>query len=426
MDFKKSRDLNIAVIGSGISGICAAYLLQHRHKITLFEKNDYFGGHTNTVLIQDGPDAGTPVDTGFIVLNERTYPNFIQFLSQLKVEKSRTDMSFSYHCKRTRLSYANQNLNTLFAQRSNLFKPSFLRFVREMIQYLKILRKEYLAGQLPDCTLLDYVRQKGLHQEVVEWFIIPMAAAIWSGSDFQMGSFPIQTFAQFYENHGLLGITGHPPWYFVKGGSHIYVKAFLKSFKGTAVKDSPVLRVSRADGQVTLHFKSAPSQTFDAVIIAVHADQALRLLENPDAREKKLLGAWTYSKNKTFLHSDSNVMPPARRAWASWNYTRFPESDVNSPVMVSYDMKRLQKLETLRPYFVTLNPQHPIPQEHIIKEIDYTHPQYSFEAFNTQQHLQEINGVHNTFYCGSYFGYGFHEDGVKSALMVGEKFGAAL
>ncbi len=426
MNFKKLKNLNVAVIGSGISGICSAYLLQKRHKVTLIEKNNYFGGHTHTIMIPDGSDKNTPVDTGFIVLNERTYPNFIKFLSQLGVEKSRTDMSFSYYCKKTGLYYASQNLNSIFAQRSNLFKPKFIRFVYEMIRFLKHLRKEYLSKNLMDITLYDYAQKKGLHNEVIEQFIIPMAAAIWSGSDFQMGQFPIRTFAQFYENHGLLGVTGHPPWYFVKGGSHTYVNAFLKSFNGKAVKNSPVIRISRKTDGITLYFQNGAPQAFDAVVIASHADQALKLLENPSAKEKELLGAWSYSKNKTFLHTDTSVMPPSKRAWASWNYSRHAQSDTNSPVTVSYDMTHLQKLKTKQRYFVTLNPQKPIPKNHVIKEINYTHPQYSFEAFKSQEELPKLNGEQNTFFCGAYFGFGFHEDGVKSGLSVGKNFGVTL
>ena len=426
MDYKKSKNLNIAVVGSGISGICAAYLLQKRHRVTLFEKNDYFGGHTHTIVIPDGPDKGIPVDTGFIILNEWTYPHFIRFLSLLGVEKRRTDMSFSYYCERSGLCYASRNLDSLFAQRSNLLSPRFLRFVFEMVRYLNVLRKEYLDGRLPDITLSEYVRQKGLHQEVTDQFIIPMAAAIWSGSDFQMGRFPVRTFARFYENHGLLGITGHPPWYFVSGGSHTYVRAFLNTFNGTAIKDRAVTRVSRADDRVILTFKNHPPREFDAVVIATHADQALRLLDDPGGLEKTLLGVWSYSRNKTFLHTDANVMPPHKRAWASWNYTRLAQSEAAAPVRVSYDMVRLQKLDTKHPYFVTLNPPAPIPEAHVIAEIDYTHPQYSFDTFESQERLPGLNGEHNTFYCGSYFGYGFHEDGVKSALSVGEKFGVTL
>lgn len=426
MDELRRKKMNIAVVGSGISGICSAYLLQKKHNVTLFEKNDYFGGHTHTILIPKGPDAGLPVDTGFIVLNQRTYPNFITFLSRLGVETCPTDMSFSYYCERTGTYYASRNLNSLFAQRSNLLSPKFIRFTYEMVQYLRVLRQEYLSDHLEDITLSDYVRQKGLHREVVDQFIIPMAAAIWSGSDLQMGRFPIRTFAQFYENHGLLGISGHPPWYFVKGGSHTYVNAFLDSFQGTEIKQRAITRISRADGRVTLCFKKDTPQVFDAVVIATHADQALRLLEKPTPEEKRQLGAWAYSKNKTILHTDASVMPPDKKAWASWNYKRYADSDADSPVTVSYDMTRLQRLETEQRYFVTLNPKIPIPKAHIIEEIDYTHPQYSFEVFQSQKELIQLNGEQNTFFCGAYFGFGFHEDGVKSALTIGEKFGVTL
>ena len=426
MELKNRKDLKIAVVGAGISGICTAYLLQKRHKVSLFEKNDYFGGHTHTVLIPHGPDKGTPVDTGFIVLNQRTYPNFIEFLTQLGIKTNRTEMSFSYCCQKTGLCYASRNLNTVFAQRLNLLKPVYLRFVWEMIRFLTSLRKTYLGNRLEDITLSAYMEKQGLHREVMDQFVLPMAAAIWSGSDMQMEQFPIRTFAQFYENHGLLGVSGHPPWYFVEGGSNAYVKAFLKTFKGRAVKNSKIVSIKRTDPQPILCFDDREPEAFDAVVIATHADQALRLLETPSSQEKSLLGAWTYSLNKTLLHSDISVMPPNRRAWASWNYKRNNLSDANAPVTLSYDMNRLQKLDTVNSYFVTLNPQDPIRSVHLIKEITYTHPQYSFQAFESQKGLAALNGHQNTFFCGSYFGYGFHEDGVKSALEVAKKFGIGL
>lgn len=426
MDFKNQSGLNIAVIGAGISGICAAYLLQKRHQVSLFEKNDYFGGHTHTIVIPDGPDAGTPVDTGFIVLNQRTYPNFIKFLKQLDVKICRTEMSFSYHCLQTGLYYASQNLNTLFAQRLNLFKPTYWRFVIEMIGFLRTLRHAYLTDQLDNATLGEYVEKKGLHREVVHQFILPMAAAIWSGSDMQMARFPIRTFAQFYENHGLLATGGHPPWYFVDGGSHTYVRSFLNGFSGRAVRNSRIKTIHRQEKKISLYFEDQKPETFDAVVLATHADQALNLLENPGTKEKNQLGAWTYSQNKTLLHMDTTVMPPGKRAWASWNYTRTHEANLSSPVTVTYDMNRLQKLHTINPYFVTLNPSRPIRSTHVIKELSYTHPQYSFEAFASQPDLAALNGEQRTFFCGSYFGYGFHEDGVKSALAVGKKFGIDL
>lgn len=426
VDLKQAENLNIAVVGSGISGICSAYLLQRRHNVTLFEKNNYFGGHTHTVIIPEGPDKGTPVDTGFIVLNQRTYPNFIRFLELLGIEKCPTNMSFSYFCKKTGLCYASSSLNALFAQRSNFFKPRYLRFVYEMLQFIRLLRREYLADRLADTTLSEYVKKNGFHCEVADQFIIPMAAAIWSGSDFQMGNFPIRTFAQFYENHGLLAVSGHPPWFFVKGGSHSYVNAFLSDFRGTAIKLSKIKAIKRQDEKPMLFFENREPERFDAVVLATHADQALKLLEHPSENEKKRLGVWTYSANKTFLHTDKTVMPPNRRAWASWNYTRHLQDDASSPVTVSYDMSRLQNLTTQTPYFVTLNPREPIDPKQVVTEIDYTHPQFSFDAFESQGHLPGLNENRHTFFCGSYFGYGFHEDGVNSALAVGKKFGISL
>lgn len=425
-DYTKRDNLNIAVVGSGISGICTAYLLQHRHKVTLIEKNSYFGGHTHTLEIPRGPDRGTPVDTGFIVLNQRTYPNFIKFLSRLGVVTSPTDMSFSYHDENTGLCYASCSLNTLFAQRANLLQPRYLRFVYEMVRYLGMLRKEYLTGSLPDITLEDYLRGKGLHREVRDWFVLPMAAAIWSGSDVRMGRFPVRTFAQFYENHGLLGLTGHPPWFYIEGGSHTYVRRFLEGFTGQALENTPVTGIQREGDRVTLRFENQAPREFDAVVLATHADQALSLLDRPGERESSLLGAWTYSRNRVVLHTDEKVMPPERRAWASWNYIRYAGSDPDSPVTVSYDMTRLQRLNTSRPYFVTLNPGRSIPSSRVIREMDYTHPQYDFKAFNSQKGLAALNGENRTFFCGAYFGYGFHEDGVKSALGVAEQFGVTL
>ena len=257
--------MNIAVIGAGISGITAAFLLQDRHRVTLFEKNDYFGGHTHTVLIPEGPDKGVPVDTGFIVLNERTYPHFIRLLERLKVETSPTDMSFSYYCEQTGLHFSSQGFKALFAQRSNIVKPGYWRFVFGMIRCLAMIRKDYRKNKLPNITLKAYLYHKGVHQDVIDRLIIPMAAAIWSASDAQMGQFPIRAFAQFYDNHGLLGVTGHPRWYFVKGGSHTYVKAFLDTFKGKAEKNAPVSGISRDKGEVIVHFEDRAG-SFDRLL----------------------------------------------------------------------------------------------------------------------------------------------------------------
>jgi len=425
---EKSVDspLNIAVIGAGISGITTAYLLQKKHHVTLYEKNDYIGGHTHTIIISDGPDQGTPVDTGFIVLNYKTYPNFIKFLHQLNVTTCPTDMSFSYHSKETGLCYASRNFNALFAQRKNLAKPTYWRFVYNIFRFLRSIRSSYLENRLEDITLGQFFRQKGFRQDVIQQFIIPMAAAIWSGSDIQMKEFPVRTFAQFYENHGLLDVRNHPPWYYVKGGSHTYVKAFLKMFKGDVLMQSKIRGIKRENGNVAIEFGDNGRKIFDAVVIATHADQAIKLLEDPSPDEKRLLGQWRYSNNQTMLHTDASIMPPNRRAWASWNYAREIGSGDDSPITVTYHMNRLQRLNTVKPYFVTLNPKKPIPEEHVIRKIEYTHPQYSFNAFATQKELGKLNGKRNTCFCGSYFGYGFHEDGVNSALAVAREFGIEL
>lgn len=419
------RRLNVAVIGAGISGIAAAYLLQQRHRVTLYEKNDYFGGHTHTVDVPSGPDAGTPVDTGFIVLNERTYPRFIRFLQRLSVEREKTDMSLSYYEPDSGFVYATQDLVTLFAQKSNLFKPGYWRFLLEIRSFILRTRADYHAGRLEGITLEEYLRRCGYSRHMIHRFIVPWSAAIWSAADADMMAFPMQTFAQFYENHGLLTLRREVPWYFVKGGSRTYVRAFLKNFEGTAAVDAPVKSIRRGPG-VTITLANGSSESYDKVVVATHADEALKLLEDPSPDERRLLGAWNYSRNRVVLHTDTRWMPKNRNAWASWNYIRTPGTDGTAPITVTYYMNRLQNLITRESYLVTLNPSGPIPDGRIIREIHYTHPIYTFAAFASQKELADLNGSRNTYYCGAYFGYGFHEDGVKSAVAVGKHFGVEL
>jgi predicted NAD/FAD-binding protein len=421
----REQTLKIAVIGAGISGITAAYLLQRKHRVTLFEKNEYFGGHTNTINIPAGPDAGTPVDTGFIVLNYRTYPNFIQFLKQLSVATERTEMSFSYYDPGTGLYYATRNLNTFFAQRVNLLKPWYWRFLFEIKRFLLRTREDYYEDRLEGLTLVEYLHKLNYSDHLIHKFVVPWSAAIWSAADLKMLEFPMKTFAQFYENHGLLSVDERVPWYFVKGGSQTYVRAFLKSFKGKTFKEKHVKGVTR-NPEPTVTFQNGSQETFDKIVIAVHADEAFRLLEDPSEDEKRLLSSWKYSQNRVFLHTDMNWMPANRRSWASWNYIKMPENKKDSPITLTYYMNRLQNLKTKKEYLVTLNPSRTIKNEAIIKQIDYTHPLYCFSAFESQKELANLNGANNTFFCGSYFGYGFHEDGVKSAIEVGKHFNIEL
>jgi predicted NAD/FAD-binding protein len=419
------KGLEIAVVGAGVSGITAAHLLQRNHRVTLFEKNDYFGGHTHTVRVPSGPDAGTPVDTGFIVCNYKTYPNFIRFLDLHGVQTQKTEMSLSYYEPATGFCYASQNFNALFAQRENFFKPWYWCFLLEVRRFLARTKADYHAEKLDGLTLGDYLHKLNYSNRLIHQFIIPWSAAIWSAADVNMMEFPMKTFAQFYENHGLLSVKNEVPWYFVKGGSNTYVKAFLEAFEGNTVSQMPVKGIRRGQG-VILTFEDGSQKAFDKVVIATHADEALKLLEDPSADEKRLLGAWKYSQNQVFLHTDISWMPPNRRAWASWNYIKMPESAGDLPITVTYYMNRLQNLRTRHEYLVTLNPTEEIAADQVIKKIHYTHPLYSFAAFQSQPELAHLNGKNHTWFCGSYFGYGFHEDGVKSAVEVGKQFGMAL
>jgi predicted NAD/FAD-binding protein len=415
--------LKIAVIGAGVAGITASYLLQHQHDITLYEKNDYIGGHTHTIIIEDGPDAGTPVDTGFIVLNDRTYPLLTALFSQLGVSITETDMSFSYYCRESGLQYASSNLNTIFAQRFNLIRPSFWRLLFGIVQLNSKTRQQLHQGRLGNMTLGEYLKQERFSQVLIKDYLIPMAAAIWSTPDVTMMDFPAESFFRFFDNHGLLNVTDQPQWYFVSGGSHTYVRAFLDGFKGHVLANHRVMEVRRTDSGPVITLHDGSEEQFDCVIIATHADEAYTMLADPTQEEILLLSPWKYTHNYTVLHTDISLLPPNRRAWASWNYLRERNVEERSPVTVTYHMNRLQNLKTVRNYCVTLNPVRTIPREHIVREMEYTHPMYTFDALETQRNLPNFNGQKNTYFCGSYFGYGFHEDAVRSAVQVTKKFG---
>jgi len=413
---------NIAVVGGGVAGIVTAHLLGRKHQVTLFEKNDYIGGHTHTVDIPDGPDAGTPVDTGFIVHNDRTYPNFIKFINGLGVERIKCPMSFSYFDRRTRFQYASL---TPFADRKNLFSLSFWRFLADILRFNRLTVKALSESSFADMTLGQYLNKNGFNKTFIRQYIIPMGAAIWSTPDNQMMDFPARTFAKFFENHGLLAVTDQPQWYSIKGGSRRYVQAFLKTFSGKVFSDSPVLKITREAEKVKIHLGKG-EEIFDAVVIAAHADEALAMLFDPSPEEEKLLYPWRYTQNRTILHRDPSYLPPLIRARASWNYIREDNDSEASPMTMTYYMNLLQNLKTHSDYCVTLNPATRIMDSAMIAEFNYTHPQYSFDAIRTQQDLESLNGIRNTYFCGSYFRYGFHEDAVSSGVNIGSKFGIPL
>lgn len=421
-----ARGQKIAIVGGGVAGIVAAYLLDQHHQVTLFEQNDYLGGHTHTIEVPDGPDAGVAVDTGFIVLNDATYPLFLKFLAQLGVKTRVSDMSFGFQCHQSGLVYAGTDLNGLFAQRSNLVKPVFYRFLLEIVRFCKQACADLERGDVPRVTLGEYLESGGYSPYMVDNYLVPMAAAIWSTPALQIHDFPAGPFLHFFRNHGLLSLRNRPKWRTVVGGSHAYVKAFARHFGGILHLDSAIQGIRREPGRVCLLLDDGSAQYFDQVVIATHADQALRLLQDPSKQEQVLLSPWEYQCNHTVLHSDSSLLPPQRHAWAAWNFTRESRDQGEGPVFVTYYMNRLMGLTTQLDYCVTLNRRGSARAENVIAQMDYHHPLYTFPAMNTQQQLPQLNGINRTYFCGSYFGYGFHEDAVRAGAAVGEAFGVSL
>ncbi len=403
--------MKIAVIGAGIAGNVAAYHLSRDHAVTVFEANQYLGGHSHTHDIDIGGQS-LQVDTGFIVFNDRTYPNFIALLRELGVCWQPADMSFSVHCERSGFEYAGTNLNTLFAQRINLLRPSFYFFLRDILRFN---REAQALLDRPDnsISLADFLRDCGFGQRFIDQYILPMGAAIWSMNTEQMLAFPAVFFLRFFSNHGLLSVNDRPQWYVIKGGSRAYVEKLTARYAQGVHKGTPVTAVRRfADfvEVVCADFR----QRFDAVFMACHSDQALALLADPSLAETAVLSAIPYQKNNAILHTDQGLLPRRRRAWSSWNY-RLPVKKSDAAT-VTYHMNRLQSLTSPVELCVTLNSHVDIPEASILKTMSYSHPVFTREGVAAQQRQGEINGQHRTFYCGAYWRYGFHEDGVVSAL----------
>lgn len=418
-----SERLRVAVVGGGVAGICAAYSLQHIHQVSLFEQNDYVGGHTHTIVIPDGPDAGTPVDTGFIVLNDRTYPTLNRFFRKLGVRIAKSDMSFSYYDQASGFQYASHSLKGVFADRRSLLDPSYLRMLGEIVGFNHRVSRMLDMNTLTGLTLGQFLKRFRFSDRFRQQYLFPMVAAIWSAPDLVVDRFPMLTFARFFDNHGLLNLFRQPQWYFVAGGSHTYVKAFRKQFPGRITTDRRVTAIRRRPDAVTLVFADGETQAFDRVIVATHADEALHLLADANDRERHLLGAWTYSVNETYLHTDRRWMPSRRRAWASWNVLGHRRRDRRSPVTLTYHMNRLQQLDTRRQYLVTLNPVDAIASETIIAHMRYTHPVYTAHSIAAQSDLPALNQGGSTLFCGSYFGYGFHEDAARSGFEAAAQLG---
>ena len=413
--------MKIAVIGTGIAGNVAAYRLAGDHEITIFEADRRIGGHTNTVDVLAAGQRWA-VDTGFIVFNDLTYPNFIALLDELGVESQASDMSFSVRSERDGLEYNGASLNALFAQRSNLLRPSFYRML------LDILRFNREAPALLDdpgdtISLGDYLDQNGYSSKFVDHYIVPMGAAIWSATPGGMRAVPAAFFVRFFHNHGLLSVNDRPTWRVIRGGSRNYLDKLVAGHRDRIRLDTPVEWVRRHAEHIEVKAKGYPVERFDRVFFACHSDQALKLLADPTPAEQEVLGAIKYQENEAVLHTDHSLMPERRLAWAAWNY-HIPkgESDPDGKVALTYNMNILQSLEAPVEFCVTLNYTHAIDPDKIIQTISYSHPVFTEAAVAAQKRHREVNGAHRTYFCGAYWRYGFHEDGVVSALSALEHF----
>ncbi len=417
--------MRIAIVGSGISGLLAARLLSREHEVTVFEADDRIGGHTHThCIVEQGRTLS--IDTGFIVFNDRTYPNFVRLLEQLCVPSRESNMSFSVCDERTGLEYNGTSLNTLFAQRANLLRPSFLGMLRDILRFNKAARL-LLESADEALTLGEFLDRGGYGRAFRRHYIVPMGAAVWSAAPGQMESFPARYFAQFFANHGFLSIDDRPTWRVVSGGSQSYLTPLTAPFERRIQRSHPVRGIRRYPGEAELRLHSGERLRFDHVVIAAHSDQALALLEDPSSEEREVLGAIGYQENEAVLHTDARLLPRRPLARAAWNYHVPRDGAANhGRATVSYWMNSLQSLQCDEQYLVTLNHTGAIDPAKVLRRMVYHHPQYTPAAVAAQRRKREISGVRRTHYCGAYWGFGFHEDGVNSALDVGKSFGQGL
>ena len=415
--------MKIAIIGSGISGLTAAYLLNRKHDVTIFEANDYVGGHTHTHKINIG-GKNYSVDTGFIVYNERTYPNFIKLLDLLNVERQLSTMGFSVKSVSQDYEYAGESLNSFFAKRSNIFRFGFLRMLYEMYYFGKKVDSIYQELNV-STTLGDYLSDEKYSSEFINYFIIPMGAAIWSTPANKVLDMPAYFFIKFFYNHGMLEVINRPNWWVIKNGSSEYIKKIIKGFEKKIYLSTQVKKVSRnaAGIEISVTGKDQALE-FDSIVFAIHSDQALKILNDPTNAEKDILSSIPYQKNEVLLHTDSSVLPKRKLAWASWNYQL--DSDPDLPVVLTYNMNILQSINCKETLCVTLNDYNSVDKSKVLKKITYQHPLFTVAGIDAQKRKSEISGVNNTHYCGAYWRNGFHEDGVLSALDVCKDFGEQL
>ncbi len=418
--------MKIVVIGGGVAGITAAYVLSRQHDVVLLEKNDYLGGHTNTRVVRDPRNEELPVDTGFIVCNPRNYPNFYEFLDQLGVARQDSDMSFGFSCEKSGLQYMGPSITEFLKAPGNLCNPRFVRMILEQYRFNRRARRDLRAGVLGEVPLGEYLQQLGTSKFFLDNYLAPLIGSIWSAPDSNALEFPALSFLTFFNNHGMLELSTRPQWQTVVGGSHSYVQAFRNRFRGTLRLERAAVSLRRTPSGVELCCVGAEPEVFDKAVIATHADEALALLQDPSDEEREALGAWRYSTNRTVLHTDSRVLGPTKRLWAAWNYRRRKGAAADSPVAITYYMNKLQRLQAAKDYFVTLNAEQEIDPSKVLYETIYTHPIYTPQSPISQSLIRKLNGTRGTYFCGAYMRYGFHEDAVQSALEVTRSFGLNL
>lgn len=411
--------MKIAIIGAGISGLTAAYRLCRHHDVTLFEANDRLGGHTNTVDVEiDGEQHA--IDTGFIVFNDWTYPNFIALLDELKVASRPTSMSFSVRCDAANLEYNGSSLNGLFAQRRNLLRPSFHRMLADILRFN---REAVAADSVTDETTVgEFLARRKYSREFAEHYLLPMGAAIWSCPLGTFANFPIRFIVEFYRNHGLLSVRHRPTWRVIDGGSRTYVAKMAEQFQNRMRLSTPIEHVRRTPTDVIVTPRNGSPEHFDHVVFGCHSDQALRMLADATPTERDVLSEFPYGRNIAVLHTDRRVLPKRRRAWASWNYhfAGQPSDLTSQSASVTYQMNLLQHIQSRHTFNVTLNSDEQIDPAKVLRRIEYHHPIFTVRRAAAQDRHRELINANRTSFCGAYWGNGFHEDGVVSALRVCE------
>jgi predicted NAD/FAD-binding protein len=420
--------MKVAIIGSGISGLTAAYLLNQKYEVTVFEAADRLGGHTATIDVNlEGKEY--KIDTGFIVFNDWTYPNFKKLLSLIGVTYQPTSMGFSVSSEVNGLEYSGKGLNTLFAQRRNFFNVKHWRMIRDILRFNQESPRDVeQGGKYSEMTLAEYLRDKKYSTAFIDYYLIPMGSAIWSASVDVMENFPLQFFVRFFRNHGLLSVKNRPQWHVIKGGSRSYIAPMILGFKDRIKLSSPIKKILRKDDHVSLVGINNETHKFDQVVIATHSDQALSMLADANQSEKNVLGNIAYQSNEVVLHTDTGLLPKNKSTWSSWNYRIVDEAEQSStaPPVLTYNMNILQGINADKTFCVTLNKKEAIDPQKIIGRYYYDHPVFSFDTINAQKQWPAVNGINRTWFCGAYWGNGFHEDGVVSGMRVAEQFGCYL